>query len=220
MQSCKYNAKILKINNKYFFYTNIFFIKCLVHRDTFLIFPKYSDSLFQQYYLYVNPLPPVADFELISLREDGKFCVFDSILVVNKSLNDPDSYSWQFSWAGVPEIWYEKGPLYVYYSEPGSFMVSLYIYNSSGSDFIEKEIIIEPQTGIGSMQINNEGLVTKPAKDNVYIIADKPLESTIIYDITGNRVRFSQHGNHLMFNLPAGLYLVKVNGFNLKLIVK
>ncbi|MEM6632972.1 MAG: M43 family zinc metalloprotease [Bacteroidota bacterium] len=88
----------------------------------------------------INPVTPIANFELSSASS----CTGRSIQFVDRSQNAPNSWRWDFP-GGSPSSSTLQNPS-VFYSEPGTYPVSLTVSNSQGSDQMRKDGLITVNT--------------------------------------------------------------------------
>ena len=81
----------------------------------------------------INPVAPVANFD----RNSSSTCVGSEIQFVDRSLNAPNAWRWEFP-GGIPSSSTEQNPT-VSYAQAGTYSVSLTVSNSQGSNQIRKE---------------------------------------------------------------------------------
>lgn len=91
--------------------------------------------------------PPIADFT----PSDTIICEGECIAFLDHSLNDPDSWVWNFQ-GGIPSFSLDQNPVGICFNESGVYEIQLFVSNAYGSDTISTtiEVLASPQINLGA----------------------------------------------------------------------
>jgi PKD repeat protein len=98
-------------------------------------------------------LPPVEPKPLFSIAE-SELCANEAAVFIDASLDFPTTWFWEFGDGGTST---EQNPIY-FYSESGTYMVTLTACNAIGCNTLVQEItiVIDPDCIIETMPVNGE----------------------------------------------------------------
>lgn len=171
-----------------------------MHQDTFTVIEPYFtiiDTLIVPVDSIVNvpfnliteksvcqQIFPIPDFTY----EEDTICSSQCIRFIDKSLNDPISWSWTFTGADSA-VSYVQNPEEICFESKGSFIVNLEVTNSDGTSSITKEITIGSECPEEPFVIPNVFTPNGDGKNDIFEIKNLPASATMrIYNRWGNQM--------------------------------
>jgi len=154
-------------------------------------------------------LPVTVDFYVETTTGDAPLSVEFSDLSVNAT-----AWSWTFGDGGTST---EQNPVHIY-TEPGVYTVTLVASNTGSSATLKQDNLITV-TGVSGLSATDVNKYNVRAANN-QIKADNIKSRVEVFDISGRLIQSENRmGDFTSKTLKAGLYLVKIDGHIIKVIL-
>ncbi len=177
---------------------------------TLIVWNDYgSDTLTKPGYITVTgeeEYPPVAAFEATSTNiEQG-----DGIEFIDLSENDPEGWQWYFD-GGDPGTSTDQDPGEIFYNTPGTYDVTLIVWNDDGSDTLTKiAYITVTETGlppVADFMASQTGIYAGESIDFTDLSQNDPSGWMWTFDGASPATSVLQHPSGITYNVP-GSYSV------------